>query len=100
MQTKLHLMDISAPKGEGLPPPFKVNAEVQMPPEAPSDFAVALHLSEKQGVVFMVTKAGFLFVFDVASATMLIRTRVSQETVFISTYSQLSGGCIFVNRKG
>lgn len=28
-----------------------------MPPEAPTDFAVGLHLSEKHGVVFMITKA-------------------------------------------
>jgi len=98
--TKLHIMDVTKARGEGIPPPFKVNSEIQMPPDAPSDFAVALHLSEKHGVVFMVTKAGFLFIFDVASATMLVRTKVSQETIFISTYSALSGGCIFVNRKG
>mmetsp|Transcript_108985 Transcript_108985/g.351874 ORF Transcript_108985/g.351874 Transcript_108985/m.351874 type:complete len:1524 (+) Transcript_108985:1-4572(+) len=100
LQTKLHIMDVTKPRGEGLPPPFKVQSEVAMPPEAPSDFAVALHLSEKHGVVFMVTKAGYLFMFDVATATMLVRTRVSQDTVFISTYSAVSGGCIFVNRKG
>jgi len=48
----------------------------------------------------MVTKAGYLFLFDVATASMLMRSRVSQETVFISAYSATSGGCIFVNRKG
>eukprot|EP00931_Biecheleriopsis_adriatica_P053822 TRINITY_DN3159_c0_g1_i5.p1 TRINITY_DN3159_c0_g1~~TRINITY_DN3159_c0_g1_i5.p1 ORF type:complete len:1502 (+),score=433.83 TRINITY_DN3159_c0_g1_i5:139-4506(+) len=71
-----------------------------MPPEAPQDFAVHLYLSEKHGVVFMITKAGFLFVFDVATGTMLVRSRVSQETVFISVGSQLSGGVIFVNKRG
>jgi len=98
--TKLHVMDVTAPRGEGLPAPFKVNAEIQMPPEAPQDFAVGLHLSEKHGVVFMITKAGFLLMFDVATATMLVRTRVSTETVFTSTSSVRTGGCIFVNRKG
>ena len=37
--------------------PFKVQQEIAMPPEAPTDFAVGLHLSEKHGVVFMITKA-------------------------------------------
>jgi len=96
LQTKLHIMGL----GQGMPPSFKVQSEVAMPPEAPSDFAVALHLSEKHGVVFVVTKAGYLFMFDVATATMLVRTRVSQDTIFISTYSPASGGAIFVNRKG
>lgn len=99
-QTKLHVMDVTKPRGEGLPPPFKIQVEVAMPPEAPGDFAVALHMSPKHGVIFMVTKAGFLLMFDAATGTMLVRTRVSQDSVFLSTYSQLTGGCIFVNRKG
>jgi len=83
-----------------LPPPFKVQSEIAMPPEAPGDFAVSLHLSEKHGVIFMVTKAGYLFMFDVATASMLIRTRASQDTIFISTSSAKTGGCIFANRSG
>jgi clathrin heavy chain len=100
LQTKLHIMDVTAPRGEGLPAPFKTVNEVTMPPEAPGDFAVSLHLSEKHGVVFMVTKAGYLFMFDVQTGNTLIRTRVSQETVFISTNHVATGGCIFVNKKG
>jgi len=100
LQTKLHIMDVTKARGEGLPAPFKIQSEVAMPPEAQSDFAVALHLSEKHGVVFVLTKAGFAFMFDVATATMLVRTRVSQDTIFISTYSPKTGGCVFVNRKG
>ena len=65
--------------------------DIAMPPEAPNDFAVALHLSEKHGVIFMITKAGYLFMFDVATASMLMRTKVSQDTVFISTASAVSG---------
>jgi clathrin heavy chain len=41
LQTKLHVMDVTAARGEGLPPPFKVAQDVAMPPEAPNDFAVA-----------------------------------------------------------
>ncbi|CAE7797236.1 Cltc [Symbiodinium microadriaticum] len=54
-QTKLHIMDILKNRGESAPP-FKVQMEIAMPPEAPTDFAVGLHLSEKHGVVFMITK--------------------------------------------
>eukprot|EP00913_Durusdinium_trenchii_P027645 g25926.t1 len=68
--TKLHIMDILKNRGESAPP-FKVQQEIAMPPEAPTDFAVGLHLSEKHGVIFMVTKAGFLFMFDIGTGTML-----------------------------
>jgi clathrin heavy chain len=98
--TKLHIMDISKQRGEGMPAPFKVQGDVQMPAEAPNDFAVSLTLSASHGVIYMVTKAGFVLVFDIATATTLIQTRISQDTIFISTASMSSGGCIFVNRKG
>ena len=54
--TKLHIMDILKNRGESATP-FKDQQEIAMPPEAPTDFAVGLHLSEKHGVVFMITKA-------------------------------------------
>eukprot|EP00929_Paragymnodinium_shiwhaense_P056354 TRINITY_DN2820_c0_g1_i2.p1 TRINITY_DN2820_c0_g1~~TRINITY_DN2820_c0_g1_i2.p1 ORF type:complete len:1724 (-),score=606.43 TRINITY_DN2820_c0_g1_i2:339-5510(-) len=98
-ETKLHIMDILKNRGEGAAP-YKVQTVVQMPPEAPGDFAVGLHLSEKHGVVYMITKAGFMLVFDVATGTQLMSTRVSQDAVFISTGSVKSGGAIFINRKG
>lgn len=100
LQTKLHIMDVTKPRGEGLPTPFRAQVDVGMPAEAPADFAVALHFCERHGLLFMITKAGFLLAFDVSSATMLVRTRISQDTIFISTSSQESGGCIFANRRG
>ncbi|CAE8586426.1 unnamed protein product [Polarella glacialis] len=98
-QTKLHIMDITKNRGEGAAP-YKIAVDIAMPPDAPSDFAVGLHLSEKHGVVFMVTKAGYLFMFDVATGAMLVRSKVSQDTIFISTTSASSGGCVFVNKRG
>jgi len=100
LQTKLHIMDVTKARGEGIPTPFKVQQEVAMPPEAASDFAVSLHLSEKHGVIFMMTKAGYMFMFDVATASMLVRTRVSTDTIFIGTTNLSTGGALFVNKKG
>jgi len=97
--TKLHIMDILKNRGESATP-FKVQQEIALPAEAPTDFAVGLHLSEKHGVVFMITKAGYLFMFDIGTGTMLVRSKVSQETVFITVGSALSGGIIFVNKRG
>lgn len=97
LETKLHVMDVTKPREQN---PFKMQAPVQMPPEAPQDFAMSLHVSEKHGVVFMITKHGWLFMFDVATGAMLVRQRVSQDTIFIGTSSEKTGGCLFVNRKG
>mmetsp|Transcript_131666 Transcript_131666/g.366972 ORF Transcript_131666/g.366972 Transcript_131666/m.366972 type:complete len:745 (-) Transcript_131666:8-2242(-) len=100
LQTRLHIMDVARPRVENQPAPFRVQGDVHASPEVPSDFAVALHFSERQGVLFMVTKAGYIAVFDVATATQLFRTRFSQDAVFISAACREAGGCVCVNRKG
>lgn len=71
-----------------------------MPPEAPNDFAVSMHISEKHGVVFMITKQGFCFMFDISTGALLFRYKVSNDSVFIAANNPTNGGCIFVNRKG
>lgn len=100
LQTKLHVMDVTKPRGEGLPAPFRAQADVIMPADAPTDFAVSMHMDEKHGVIFMFTKAGYLYVFDAATGSTLVQLRVSQDPVFISAGSARCGGCIFVNRTG
>eukprot|EP00922_Rhytidocystis_sp_ex-Travisia-forbesii_P044502 GHVS01066380.1.p1 GENE.GHVS01066380.1~~GHVS01066380.1.p1 ORF type:complete len:1807 (-),score=256.84 GHVS01066380.1:448-5775(-) len=98
--SRLHVMDIYSKRGEGLPPPFKVAAEIQYPPENPNDFPVAMHCSEKYGVVYLISKAGYLFMFDPSTGVMLFRHRVSPETVFITADNLRTGGVLMVNRKG
>jgi clathrin heavy chain len=94
VQTRLHILDLSRSSS------YKVAQDIQMPADAPTDFAVALHLSEKHGVVYAVTKAGNGFVFDVQTGALLFTGKVSAESVFIGCPSERSGGMLFVNRKG
>eukprot|EP00435_Cladocopium_sp_Y103_P039993 s3101_g10.t2 len=83
--TKLRVMDILKNRGESASP-FKA-----------CDMSVG---SEKHGVVFMITKAGVLFMFDIGTGTMLVRSRVSQETVLITVGSALTGGIVSSIREG
>ena len=53
--------------------------------QAPHDFALSLHGSEKNGVIFMITKKNLSFImFDVPVATMVVRTNVSQDALTFS----------------
>mmetsp|Transcript_39448 Transcript_39448/g.98764 ORF Transcript_39448/g.98764 Transcript_39448/m.98764 type:complete len:1743 (+) Transcript_39448:183-5411(+) len=99
-QTRLHIMDIYKQKLDGHAAPFKVTSEVTYPPEAPNDFAVSMHMSDKYGVLFLITKAGYIFMFDIYSGAMLFRNRISNDTIFISAYNATNGGVLVVNRKG
>lgn len=94
LATRLHIIDLSRTTA------FKVAQEVQMPPDNPADFAVAIHMSEKHGVIYAVTKGGSGLIFDIQTGTLLHISRVSQESVFIGCGSARSGGILLVNRKG
>lgn len=92
--TRLHIIDLSRSTA------FKVTQDVQMPPDNPADFAVAMHMSDKHGVVYGVTKAGNGLIFDIQTGTLLHVGKISQESIFIGCASARSGGMLFVNRKG
>eukprot|EP00392_Amoebophrya_sp_AT5.2_P014826 g14987.t1 len=78
----------------------QVTKEVAMPPENPTDFALSMHISEKCGVIYMLTKAGVMSVFDVATGELLYRNAVSKVPVLKSCYAKNTGGVLFINKEG
>ena len=55
---KLHVIEVApGTKAEGTPPFGKKNTDIFFPPEAAQDFPVAMQISQKYSVVYMVTKA-------------------------------------------
>ena len=52
-------------------PPLKKNAELFFPPEFADDFPVAMQISEKYGLVYVITKLGLLFVYDLETVSVL-----------------------------
>ncbi|CDJ48748.1 clathrin heavy chain, putative [Eimeria brunetti] len=96
---KLHVRDL-APKREDGKPPLRVCTDIALSPDAPSDFPLAVHLSKKLGLVFLVTKGGFLLLFDAFTGTQLLRHRISQDPVFLTADSPQTGGVITVHKKG
>ena len=71
------------------PPGSQVQAEIAMLPEAHCDPTEAARGGPKHGVVYMVTKAGYLITVTVTNASMLVRTRVSQQSVSIPVGNEL-----------
>lgn len=42
-------------------------------------------VSPKQDVIFMITKMGYLFMFDIHSGKTLYRAKISEQTIFVTT---------------
>lgn len=42
-------------------------------------------VSSKHDIIFMITKMGYLFMFDIQSGKALYRAKISEQTIFVTT---------------
>mmetsp|Transcript_15803 Transcript_15803/g.20869 ORF Transcript_15803/g.20869 Transcript_15803/m.20869 type:complete len:1733 (+) Transcript_15803:212-5410(+) len=98
-QFKLFVMEVgrdkNAPGGV-----FRLQPQdIPMPREAPNDFPVAMQLGTKHDVLYMITKMGYLFMFDVHSGKALYRAKISNETIFVTCPHVFTGGILGVTAR-
>eukprot|EP00879_Flechtneria_rotunda_P000465 GHRR01000566.1.p1 GENE.GHRR01000566.1~~GHRR01000566.1.p1 ORF type:complete len:1351 (+),score=578.78 GHRR01000566.1:197-4249(+) len=94
--SKLHVIELGSVPGGAV----KRNAELFFPAEFADDFPVSLQISERFGLVYVVTKLGLLFVYDLETATAVYRNRISPDPIFLATVSDSTGGILAINRRG
>ena len=78
----------------------KKQIDVYFPPEATNDFPVAMQVSKRHGIVYLVTKYGFIHLYDLESGACIYMNRISGETIFVTAEHEASHGIIGVNKKG
>eukprot|EP00775_Hariotina_reticulata_P002628 gene2628-2929_t len=94
--SKLHVIELGSVPGGAV----KKNAELFFPAEFADDFPVSLQISERFGLVYVVTKLGLLFVYDLETATAVYRNRISPDPIFLACNSDSTGGIMAINRRG
>lgn len=97
---KLFIMEVgrdkTAPGGV-----FRVAPQnIPMPADAANDFPVTMNVSRNGGLLYMISKMGYLYLFDIFSGKPVYRARVTTDTVFTSTEHSASGGVLCITRKG
>ena len=98
--TKLYIMEVGRDKNAagGV---FRISPQnIPVPPDATNDFPVTMNISRKHDVVYMISKMGYMYLFDVHSGKAIYRARVTQDTVFASTEHSATGGILGVSRRG
>ncbi|KAJ8601991.1 hypothetical protein CTAYLR_002731 [Chrysophaeum taylorii] len=74
---------------------------IPVPAEAPEDFPVSMVPSPKHDILYMITKMGYLYLFDVFSGKALYRARITKDTVFVTCPHTATGGMLGITaRKG
>jgi clathrin heavy chain len=59
-----------------------------------------MQISHKYGIIFLVTKMGYIHLYDLETGTCIFMNRISGETVFVTAEHEPSSGIIGVNKKG
>ncbi|KAI9851696.1 MAG: hypothetical protein M1838_003034 [Thelocarpon superellum] len=95
---KLHVVEVDH---QATNPVFPKKAvDVYFPAEAVNDFPVAMQVSQKYSVIYLVTKYGFIHLYDLETGACIFMNRISSETIFITAPDAESSGIVGVNRKG
>ncbi|KHN74993.1 putative clathrin heavy chain 1 [Toxocara canis] len=96
---KLHIIEVGSPPA-GNQPFQKKQVDVYYPAEAATDFPVAMQAAAKHGIVYLVTKYGYVHLYDIETGTCIYMNRISSETIFVTTEYTATEGIMGVNRKG
>lgn len=59
-----------------------------------------MQISHKYGVIFLVTKMGFIHLYDLETGSCIYMNRISNETIFVTAEYAPTSGIIGVNKKG
>ena len=59
-----------------------------------------MQVSKKHGIVYLVTKYGFIHLYDLESGACVYMNRISGETIFVTAEHEATNGIIGVNKKG
>lgn len=78
----------------------KKTSDIFFPPDATNDFPIALQVSEKYGIIYLLTKYGFIHLYELETGTNLFVNRITAESVFTATSYDNKNGIVCINKKG
>ena len=65
-----------------------------------SSHSNSMQISSKYDMIYVITKFGYIHVFDLESGTCIYMNRISGDTIFVTAPHDPTSGIIGVNRKG
>ena len=98
-QPELTIIEIGRQPGQAGAPFRPAPAALPVPADAGADFPVSVQASKRHEVLYVITKMGYAYVFDINSCSPLARQRISETPVFCTTAHEASGGVVAVAAK-
>lgn len=94
---KLTVSEIGTSAG---PQRFKQVIEMTYPDGHDADFPVFMHLESTLALVFLFTKLGLLFVYEISEGALLLRSKVSETHVLLGCPTSITKGCLILSKGG
>lgn len=95
---RLHIMEIGNPAPGNQK--FKINCEIAMDAQAIGDFPVLMQVSPKYGLLFIITKMGYFFLYETSRAALIYRQRITDAMIFAAVRNTTTDGMICINKAG
>lgn len=75
--------------------------ELPMPPDAvaANDFPVSMQVSKKHDIAYIVTKLGYVYLYDLHTGSVIFRHRIADHPVFITTIHVATNGLLAITAK-
>lgn len=62
------------------------------------DFPVVMKVTEKYGLLYCVTKFGFLYLFELSTGALIFKNRISEAAVFVGAKDSVQDGLYVINK--
>ncbi|KAJ5079821.1 clathrin heavy chain [Anaeramoeba ignava] len=98
--SKLHIFELGADQKHNEPKFQKISTDLIIDPQFEQDFPVSIKISEKYSIIYLITKAGFLDIFDLQTGTFIFRGRISNSSIFQVVLDEFGKGFIALNLSG
>ena len=79
---------------------FKAMSEIQFAPDAPNDFPMIVQASNKYGLIYVITKAGYFYMYEASRAALVYRQKITAELIVCSVRNASTDGMICINKAG
>ncbi|KAK6460812.1 hypothetical protein DFJ63DRAFT_320950 [Scheffersomyces coipomensis] len=97
-QGNLHIIEIDHVDGN---PQFqKKTVDIFFPNDAANDFPISLQASDQYGIIYVLTKYGFIHLYDIETGANLFVNRITAENVFTASSFNDGKGLITINKSG
>lgn len=97
-QGNLHIIEIDHVQGN---PEFtKKSVDIFFPPDATNDFPISLQASDKYGIIYILTKYGFIHLYDMETGSNLFVNRITADPVFTAAPYNEGTGILTINKSG